>query len=61
MLCEEMEVTTRELMLTASKGSGIPLLRTKYGETQVDVYRVLSGDRGSGESNLQCRTRGRCA
>ncbi len=52
MLCEEMKVTTRELMLTASKSSGIPLLRTKYGETQVDVYRVLSGDRGSGESNL---------
>lgn len=32
MLCEEMEVITRELMLTAPKGSGIPLVRTKHGK-----------------------------
>lgn len=31
MLCDEMEAITRQLMLTAPKGSGIPLLRTTRG------------------------------
>ena len=31
MLCDEMESTVRRLMLTAPKGSGIPLVRTKHG------------------------------
>ncbi len=32
MLCEEMELITRKLMLTAPKGSGIPLFRSTHGK-----------------------------
>ena len=33
MLCDEMERLTRKLMLTAPKGSGIPLFRSSRGKT----------------------------
>lgn len=32
MLCDEMEMITRRLMLTAPKGTGIPLFRTTRGK-----------------------------